>query len=55
MKLDARWALPVYPVLKAQSWNSRKNSGNNSKEKIAHTYDKTTRTTLMNTEPPQMP
>ena len=34
--------------------HSRKNSGNDSKEKIAHTYDLTIRTTIVNTEPLQM-
>ena len=34
--------------------NSRKNSGNDSKEKIAHNYDLTTRTTIAKTDPPQM-
>ena len=34
--------------------HSRKNSWNDSKDKIYHTYDWTTRTTFVNTEPPQM-
>ena len=34
--------------------NSRKNSGNDSKEKTAHTYDKTTRITNVKIEPPQI-
>ena len=64
MKLNARWALPVYPVLKDQihwkMWehilkkHSTKNSGNDSKKKIAHTYDLTTRTTIVNTKLPQI-
>ena len=52
------------PIWLQKSWNvwtdlkkkhSRKNSGNDSKEKIAHIYDLTTRTTIVNPEPPQMP
>ena len=35
--------------------NSRKNSRNDSNETIAHTYEQTTRTTIVNPEPPQMP
>ena len=35
--------------------HSRMNSGNDSKEKIAHTFDYTTRTTIVNPEPPQTP
>ena len=35
--------------------HSRKNSGNDLKEKIAHTFDYTTRTTTVNPEPPQTP
>ena len=34
--------------------HSRKNSGNDSKEKIAHTYEWTTRTTIVNPDPPRM-
>ena len=35
--------------------HSRKNSENDSKEKIAHTFDYTTRTTIVNPKPPQTP
>ena len=35
--------------------HSRKNSGNDSKDKIAQTYDLINRTTILNPEPPQMP
>ena len=34
---------------------SQKNSGIDSKEKIAHTYEQTTRTTIVKTKTPQMP
>ena len=33
----------------------KKNSGNDSKEKIAHNSDLTTRTTIMKPKPSQMP
>ena len=35
--------------------HSRKNSGNDSKEKNAHIFDYTTRTTIVNPEPTQTP
>ena len=35
--------------------HSRKNSGNDSKNKISHTYDLIRRTSVVNSEPPQLP
>ena len=35
--------------------HSRKNFGNDSKEKNAHTFDYRTKTTIVNPEPPQTP